>query len=590
MSQQIFLFICNISFLGACQTIPQTVPSLLTPTTTPTNFSTVPSIPTPTTTPTNSSTVPSISPPKTTSVSVGVNLGAITYYSTDFPFINAFKNASKWRTVCVKTDPGCTQNQFTKEENLLQLDRNSWVKSLPSPEDSPVYTRVRSLLFSGQENTYVGGQYVVLYKGEGKIAYGGGATVIESKPGADIINIDLNKKRGIWLDIISTDPQNTGNYIRDIVVIKTADRNKLKSQIFNQKFIDKLQDFQVIRFMDWMNTNKSKEQDWSQRTLLQNATYTQTSAPVEVMVSLSNKINASPWFNMPHMANDTYVTNFAKLVKAKLNSNLKVYVEYSNEVWNYSFPQGAWVEQQATKLWQAPQYPQKAFAKRLNWHGKRTAEVCEIWKNVFADRPKSVVCVLGSQGANPWASIQSLDCPLWVKKPCYKHQIDALAMGAYFGNYIGLPKNEPQIVNWSVDQLFQEINSGTGLDNSRTGGALADAQAKMLASFEVANQRNLNLFAYEAGQHLTGVGRVANNKTITNLFIAANRDPRMAEAYTTLFNNWKNSGGSVFVHFNYVSPSSKWGSWGLLENIDDETSPKYKAVKNLIQHSSSPSN
>jgi hypothetical protein len=511
---------------------------------------------------------------------VGINLGGITYYSSDFPFTNAFKSASKWQTACISTDPGCTTGGSTREENLLQLDANGWVKSLPTREDAPIYTRVRSFLFGAVGSRYPGGQYVVSYKGEGKIVYGGAAKLIQSQPGRDIINVDSSSGRGMWLDIVSTDPLKNGNYIRDLVLVKSENESVVTSQIFNQKFVNKLQGFQILRFMDWMKTNGSTEQYWSQRQLPTSATYTNGSAPVEVMVSLSNQVNANPWFNMPHMADDNYVTNFARVVKTKLNSSLKVYVEYSNEVWNYSFPQGTWVEQQGTKLWPAPQYPQSSIAKRLNWHGKRTAEVCEIWKNVFADRPQSVVCVMGSQAANTWVSTQALDCPLWVKQPCYKHEIDALGIGAYFGNYIGLANNEQQVSSWSLDQLFQEIHFGGLLSNT---GALADIQTKMLASSQVARQRNLKLFAYEMGQHLAGVGSVANNDRVTNLFVAANRDRRMHTAYSTLLNSWKNSGGSALVMFNHVSTYTKWGSWGVLEHIDDSTSPKYEAIRDFMQ-------
>jgi hypothetical protein len=512
---------------------------------------------------------------------VGINLGGITYYSSDFPFTNAFKSASNWRTICDSTDPGCTTSSSTGEENLLQLDANGWVKSLPTREDAPIYTKVRSLLFRAVGSRYPGGEYVVSYKGEGKIVYGGAAKLIQSQPGRDIINIDSTSERGMWIDIVSTDPLKNGNYLRDIVLVKSENESVVTSQIFNRKFLNKLQGFQILRFMDWMKTNGSTEQYWNKRILPTNATYTNGSAPVEIMVSLSNQVNASPWFNMPHMADDRYVTNFAKVVKTKLKSSLKVYVEYSNEVWNYSFPQGNWVQEQATKLWPAPQYPQNNLTKKLNWHGKRTAEVCQIWKNVFADRPQSVVCVMGSQAANPWVSTQVLDCPLWVKQPCYKHKIDALGIGAYFGNYIGSAENEQQVSSWSLEQLFQEIHFGGLLGNS---GALADAQAKMSASSQVARQRNVKLFAYEMGQHLKGVGSVADNDSITNLFIAANRDPRMYTAYSTLLNSWKNSGGSALVMFNYVGTYSKWGSWGLLEHIDDSTSPKYQAVRDFMQN------
>jgi hypothetical protein len=515
---------------------------------------------------------------------VGANLGPITYYSSAFPFINAFKSASKWRTICIpRTDPGCNTTSSTREEDLLKLDRNGWVRSLPTREDPAIYTRVRASLFAGVGDRYPGGQYVVLYKGEGKILYGGAAKLVSSQLGRDVINVDSSTGRGMWIDIVSTDPLKNGNYLRDIILVKATDENIVNSKIFNQKFIDKLKGFHVIRFMDWMGTNGSTEQSWNKRPLTTSATYTDGTVSVEVMTSLSNQVQASPWFNMPHMADNTYVTSFAKVVKARLKPTLKVYVEYSNEVWNNSFPQGNWVKEQATTLWPASQYPQTALTKKLNWHGKRTAEICEIWKTVFADRPQSVVCVLGSQAANPWASTQALDCPLWVKKPCY-NKVDALGIAAYFGRYIGLPDNQDQISSWSLDELFQEINLGGLAINSRPGGALADIKTQISNNFQLAAQRNLKLFAYEGGQHLVGVSSATNNQNLTNMLIAANRDPRMYIAYTTLLNYWKNSGGSVFMSYNYVNSSSKWGSWGLLEHIDDANSPKYQAVKDFIRN------
>lgn len=50
-------------------------------------------------------------------------------------------------------------------------------------------------------------------------------------------------------------------------------------------------------------------------------------------ISKSNKKDI--WINIPHAADDEYVTNLAKLIKDKLDPSLKVYVEYSNEVWIY---------------------------------------------------------------------------------------------------------------------------------------------------------------------------------------------------------------------------------------------------------------
>ena len=61
--------------------------------------------------------------------------------------------------------------------------------------------------------------------------------------------------------------------------------------------------------------------------------------PLEVMIDLANACNASPWFCIPHLADDQFVAEFAQTVKARLKPNFEVYVEYSNEVWNFQFAQ-----------------------------------------------------------------------------------------------------------------------------------------------------------------------------------------------------------------------------------------------------------
>ena len=48
---------------------------------------------------------------------------------------------------------------------------------------------------------------------------------------------------------------------------------------------------------------------------------------------------AHPWFCIPHAASDDWVTGFATLLLNTLRPDLRVYIEYSNEVWNNGFPQ-----------------------------------------------------------------------------------------------------------------------------------------------------------------------------------------------------------------------------------------------------------
>jgi len=130
----------------------------------------------------------------------------------------------------------------------------------------------------------------------------------------------------------------------------------------------------VIRFMDWGSTNTNTAVNWADRSRPANAWNSPVDAvdanglpafgtngvPYELMVRFSNANNSDLYICVPARANDAYITNLANLIKygsdganpytstqtnpvwPPLNSNLKVYVEFSNEVWNSQF--GQWGE------------------------------------------------------------------------------------------------------------------------------------------------------------------------------------------------------------------------------------------------------
>ena len=46
-----------------------------------------------------------------------------------------------------------------------------------------------------------------------------------------------------------------------------------------------------------------------------------------------------------------YIESLARLVKERLDPQLKAHVEYSNEMWNWTFDQAEWAHQQGQALW-----------------------------------------------------------------------------------------------------------------------------------------------------------------------------------------------------------------------------------------------
>ena len=52
----------------------------------------------------------------------------------------------------------------------------------------------------------------------------------------------------------------------------------------------------------------------------------------------------------------------------------------------------------------------------------------------------------------------------------------------------------------------------------------------------------------------------------------------MGDLYKIYLNSWKEISGDLMCIFSSVGAYSKWGSWGLLENATQTSSPKYDAV------------
>jgi hypothetical protein len=354
--------------------------------------------------------------------------------------------------------------------------------------------------------------------------------------------------------------------VRNIRIIMPGFEGTYQRDPFYPGFLKRWRGVVCFRFMDWMRTNGSTVRTWADRPTLESATYSAKGVPVEVMIDLCNRQQADAWFCMPHLCDDDYVRNFAKLVKEKLDPRLRVYIEYSNEVWNSIFPQSKFAQQKATELGLGPK--ERPWEGGGMFYARRSVEIFRIWEEVFGGTER-LVRVLAWQAANPWWS-ENIILPF---ENAYKYA-DALAIAPYITLCVpaqGKELTADEVARWSLDKLFQYLET-----------TVLPVTLKWIADQKrVADKFGLALIAYEGGQHLVGVAGGENNAELTNLFHQANGDPRMGALYTRYLTAWKEAGGGLFCHFSSVGRWSKWGSWGLLQFSDeDETSsPKFRAVR-----------
>lgn len=520
---------------------------------------------------------------------LGVNLMNVNYYSSEVPFLNLFKMTGVSKAnVGFFTHNTKTYVYNTNEAAYLQLDASGYPTSLtassadphsPQQFDSVGVLLMRNLAPSnaGKGLPYPAGLYVIDYEGQGTLAVDLDAKLVSSAPGHYVFNVANPSSSGFDVYITSTDPNHTGNYIHNIQIVKAEQENLLLAgNVFTPNFLGLMQNFQLLRAMQWLEIDNAGGllSNWAQRPLPTDGGWGgPNGVPLEVVMQACNAVGADCWVNVPHMASNDYITQMATLAHTTLGTSQKVYIEFSNEVWNTVYPQNAYAASQAQEMWPG------SSNGWSSWYGMRAAQTCDMFKSAWGADGGRVVCVMGAFTLNPGYATQALNCPLWTgagNAPCSGHGIGAVAIAPYF--HINTPSSLTQEPDGGLSTLFSSMNNTS----------LPQLSAAQLAVKSAIAPYNLPLITYEAGQTLEGFPTYQNGSAMVNSFIAANRDPRMGTVYTNFLNQWKANGGGTVVIFGDIYAPSQYGEWGALESYMDTVypltaaPPKWQAIQNFI--------
>ncbi len=478
---------------------------------------------------------------------LGINLSGPADWNSELPFVDVFRLSRPWISQ--------RQGEGWGKGPPLELDQHQWVKRLEPGcwAETPLCTI--------EGGHYPSGQYAVFYDGDGQLDVWGAASVVSRAPGRLTIQVDA-AQGGFFLKLLATDPQ---NYVRNIRVVLPGFEATYREQPFHPAFLQRWRGVACLRFMDWMETNGSKISRWSERPQSEDATFSERGVALEVMIDLCNRLQADPWFCLPHLADDQYLREFAGLVKSRLDPGRKVYVEYSNEVWNGMFAQSRWAGEQGIKLG----FADKPWEAAWRYTAYRSVQIFQLWEEVLGRQ--RLVRVLPSQAANPYVSERVVEF-----QDAYRHA-DALAIAPYVTCNVG-PSGSPSVAEvekWTVDQALDYLEQK----------ALPQSIDWIKGQKQVADKFGLKLVAYEGGQHMVGVAGAENNDTLTQLFHTANRHPRMGAIYQRYYEAWTAEGGDLFCYFASTGRWSKWGSWGLVEWFDEDVtrSPKFMATLRWAQ-------
>ncbi len=512
---------------------------------------------------------------------LAMGLNGLSDWSTQHPFVDLMKSSRPW----IGHLPGQWGGvEIDALRALGVLDENGWPLRIPEGVE-----RLEALLLTDQPEAaqHLRGTYVVTWQGKGDLQLTGRASRVRMDEGRALFDYAPGEG-SVGISISAIDPEDT---IRDIHVVREDQVPLFEAgALFNPHWLARIHDLRSLRFMDWMMTNGSPAQRWDDRPRMSDATWTAWGVPPEVMIDLANEVGADPWFALPHMADDDYVRRFAELAKARLDPGLKAYVEYSNEVWNFIFPQAQWATQQAEARWG------RSETGWIQFYALRAAQVMDIWSEVYgAEAGARLVRVISTHTGWPGLEEQILTAPLAYlalgRAP--QESFDAYAVAGYFGYELGGEEMAGQMDDWlsRAEMQAQEDGEAQGLRRvalreyvkehrfdaamlpvalALQEGSLAELTGEILPYHaEVAEKAGLRLVMYEGGTHVAAQAERLQDERLTAFFEQFNYSPEMAKLYEQLLNGWMAADGTLFNAFVDVAPASQWGSWGALRHLDD---------------------
>ena len=511
--------------------------------------------------------------------SLGTNLAGIVDWSTSYPFVNQFLMTRPWYTQA----PGVFD---TGQANMLDLDDNGWIRDFTRTGGAAPFDRV-STIWNTSEGYQRDGLYILEWQGEGTLE-------VNSMSGGSIVSVGDNRMvlriagtGTTQFSITSTDPNNTGNYIRDIKFYHQDDADLIDAGImFNPDFLEKIQDFRVLRFMDWMDTNNSDITSWSQMRPADAARQTtyegeDRGVSISVMVELANQTRTDPWFTIPHLASDSYIRAFATYVRDNLDPGLVARFEYSNEVWNWGFEQAQWAQSRAVAAWGAD-----VQGGWMQWYGAKAANMAYIVEQVFGGQTGTrALNVFSTQSS--WNGLENfaLDAPDHVASGGVAPRdapFHVYAIAPYFGGSIGSADYSALVDRWISQGQAGFAAAINFIRNGAAQDSLAHIDEAIAYHAGVSTALGWQLEAYEGGQHvvdLEGLFGGAQDPAQTKFFIDLVSRSEFRTLYTEYLNIWQANGGGLMAQFSDFGPASRYGSWGIWDSATSPNSPRADAIE-----------
>lgn len=531
--------------------------------------------PAPTITPTPVTTVTPVASVTLPNANMGVNLEALNDWSVSNMFTDLVRTSRHWGSV------------GTPWDEAAAVDSNGW-----PTQDAGI------VLAAGLGPSVEDPSAPYLPAGIYKLSFTGKATVDTNS--ATISNYVYSSATNTSTadvivpanaDSLFIDFKGTTGGVKNVVLMRPGYQGTGK--IFTDEFLAAIVPFSTLRFMEYLSTNGNPVKTWSERTTPSSATYAGAKGgSYEAIITLANLTGKDIWINIPHGADDNYVTQLATLLKNTLAPNIHVYLENSNEVWNSIFQQSDDNENAAvaeaiagdTTLTLGTQCTANMFTAGTGncnrwWAGfrrvgKRIAQISKIFAQVYGSAAINTTIrpVLATQFA--WKAIgeQQLKYINTYFGPPNRY-IYAIAGAPYY--YLDSALSNSKAL--TVDQIFASFDqsiSSVGLDfrvgTAYNGGDYTDANQLALAKYY-----GIKSFTYEGGPDY-----LQNSASLVAKY-RSNFDPRSETQVSQYLQQWFGCKNDLFMFFNLAGTYGQYGAWGATDNIRNLNAPKMKALRNI---------
>jgi len=497
---------------------------------------------------------------------VGINLSWVNDWTNDRIF------ADVWRTSREEWHRGTTWGDPNPRANI---DANGWPM-----EDACV------LLWSSAN---MNGTYALSFSGQATVTTGMNGAAVSNM----VYNPTTNTSTATFIPYIRTTASQTiAVNFKDTKLTATSATNTGVTNIklmrpttvggstpypetttFTNEIKTFLSKFQAFRTMDPFNTNSSKTVNWSDRNLTTYCTQSRRcGVSWEYMIQLANETGKDIWINIPHKATDDFVTQCATLFKNTLNPNIKVYIEFSNEMWNTAsgFSQGNEITGFATAEinaggsnlnYDVADNPQNQWVYGYRWAGRRAMQVSNIFRSVCGDaammtqiRPVFEWQMGGGLGSPALEFLNAYyNSSTYVATP---HPVSYFFYGGGGSGYYN-PDNSSNTL--TIDNIW---TNGSYAPSGFVGTLKTDAD--LCATY------GIRRIAYEGGPSMDNLGHSEAVKA------QAWSDPRMTGLVTDHQNIWDQNSGDLLMY--YVSTGGGDYQWAFTTNTTNWNTPKCAAI------------